>query len=98
MQDDTNVGPKTFAACPAWPTTAITGFLRVAAYRDISDFVNLSSTAEAIQKLTDSLMTAETAEILGVSPNTLRACVKEWKFRMHRNPVNGYRLFQRMDA
>lgn len=49
------------------------------------------------QKLTDYVMTAEAAEILGVSQNTLRAWAKEGKIPMRRNPANGYRLFRRSD-
>lgn len=50
-----------------------------------------------MQKLTDYLMTAEAAQILGVSQNTLRAWAKEGNVPMHRNPANGYRLFRRAD-
>lgn len=50
-----------------------------------------------MQKLTDYVMTAEAAEILGVSQNTLRAWAKEGKIPMRRNPANGYRLFRRSD-
>ncbi|HQU45001.1 MAG: MerR family transcriptional regulator [Burkholderiales bacterium 21-58-4] len=50
-----------------------------------------------MQKLTDYLMTAEAADMLGVSQNTLRAWAKEGKIPIHRNPVNGYRLFKRAD-
>jgi excisionase family DNA binding protein len=50
-----------------------------------------------MQKLTDYLMTAEAADMLGVSQNTLRAWAKEGKIPLRRNPVNGYRLFKRAD-
>lgn len=50
-----------------------------------------------MEKLTDYVMTAEAAEILGVSQNTLRAWAKDGKIPMHRNPANGYRLFLRSD-
>lgn len=50
-----------------------------------------------MQKLTDYVMTAEAAEILGVSQNTLRAWAREGKIPMHQNPANGYRLFRRID-
>lgn len=50
-----------------------------------------------MQKLTDYVMTAEAAETLGVSQNTLRAWAREGKIPMHRNPANGYRLFRRVD-
>lgn len=50
-----------------------------------------------MEKLSDYVMTAEAAEILGVSQNTLRAWAKDGKIPMHRNPANGYRLFLRSD-
>jgi excisionase family DNA binding protein len=48
-------------------------------------------------KLTDYLLTAEAAEAIGVSQNTLRAWAKAGKIPVHRNPANGYRLFKRND-
>lgn len=48
-------------------------------------------------KLSDYALTAEAAEILGVSQNTLRKWASAGKIPMHRNPANGYRLFQRKD-
>ena len=48
-------------------------------------------------KLSDYLMTAEAAEFLGVSQNTLRTWAKEGKIQVHVNPVNNYRLFRRED-
>jgi excisionase family DNA binding protein len=48
-------------------------------------------------KLTDYILTAEAAELLGVSQNTLRAWTKAGKIPMYRNPANAYRLFQRAD-
>lgn len=48
-------------------------------------------------KLTDYVLTAEAAEILGVSQNTLRGWAKAGKIPMHRNPANDYRLFRRDD-
>jgi len=51
----------------------------------------------AMNKLTDYLMTAEAAEILGVAQNTLRKWARQGKIPMHRNPANGYRLFLRKD-
>ncbi|MCA9062872.1 MAG: helix-turn-helix domain-containing protein [Planctomycetaceae bacterium] len=50
-----------------------------------------------MQKLTDYVLTAEAAEILGVSQNTLRAWARDGKISVHRNPANGYRLFKRSD-
>lgn len=48
-------------------------------------------------KLTDYVLTAEAAETLGVSQNTLRAWAKAGKIPVNRNPANGYRLFRRAD-
>lgn len=48
-------------------------------------------------KLTDYVKTAEAAELLGVSQNTLRKWAGEGAIPMHRNPANGYRLFKRSD-
>ena len=48
-------------------------------------------------KLRDYVKTAEAAEILGVSQNTLRKWAGSGAIPMHRNPVNGYRLFERAD-
>lgn len=48
-------------------------------------------------KLTDYVKTAEAAEILGVSQNTLRKWAASGAIPMHRNPANGYRLFKRSD-
>jgi excisionase family DNA binding protein len=48
-------------------------------------------------KLTDYLLTAQAAEVLGVSQNTLRTWADEGKIPTRRNPANGYRLFQRKD-
>lgn len=48
-------------------------------------------------KLSDFVKTAEAAEFLGVSQNTLRAWAKAGKIPVRRNPANGYRLFKRSD-
>jgi len=40
---------------------------------------------------------AEAAEILGVSQGTVRAWAEAGKIPMHKNPANGYRLFNRED-
>ncbi len=48
-------------------------------------------------KLTDYVQTAEAADILGVSQNTLRKWAEQGEIPMHRNPANGYRLFKRSD-
>ena len=48
-------------------------------------------------KLSDYALTAEAAEILGVSQNTVRTWAKDGKIPVHRNPANGYPLFKRSD-
>lgn len=48
-------------------------------------------------KLSEYVKTAEAAEILGVSQNTLRAWAEDGKIPVRRNPANGYRLFRRTD-
>ncbi len=48
-------------------------------------------------KLSEYVKVAEAAEILGVSPGTIRTWAADGKIPMHRNPANGYRLFQRLE-
>ena len=48
-------------------------------------------------KLSEYILTAEAAGILGVSQNTLRTWAESGKIPVHRNPANGYRLFKRKD-
>jgi excisionase family DNA binding protein len=48
-------------------------------------------------KVSEYVKTAEAAEILGVSQNTLRAWSEAGKIPVFRNPANGYRLFKRQD-
>ncbi len=50
-----------------------------------------------MEKLSQYVMTAEAAEILGISQNTLRAWARDGKIPGRRNPANGYRLFRRTD-
>lgn len=50
-----------------------------------------------MQKLSEYVMVAEAAKILGVSQNTVRAWSDERRLATHRNPANGYRLFKRKD-
>ena len=50
-----------------------------------------------MNRLTDYVKTADAAEILGVSQNTLRKWAANGAIPMHRNPANGYRLFKRND-
>jgi excisionase family DNA binding protein len=50
-----------------------------------------------VQKLDEYLTIKDAAELLGVSSNTLRNWGRDGKIAMHRNPVNGYRLFKQSD-
>jgi len=48
-------------------------------------------------KLSEYVKVAEAAEILGVSQGTVRTWAESGKIPMHKNPLNGYRLFLRAD-
>ena len=48
-------------------------------------------------KLSEYVMVAEAAEILGVSQGTVRTWAEAGKIPMHKNPANGYRLFKRSE-
>ena len=48
-------------------------------------------------KLSEYMHTSEAAEYLGVHHNTIRKWAARGDIPMHRNPVNGYRLFKRYD-
>ena len=50
-----------------------------------------------MEKLDTYLTIKDAAEFLGVSLNTLRNWGRDGKVPMHRNPVNGYRLFKKSD-
>ena len=50
-----------------------------------------------MSKLSEYVKVAEAAEILGVSSGTVRTWAARGDIPMHRNPVNGYRLFKRSD-
>lgn len=50
-----------------------------------------------MNKLSDFLRITEAADLLGVSPNTLRNWVNAGKISAVRHPVNDYRLFRRED-
>ena len=45
-------------------------------------------------KLDTYLTIKQAAEFLGVSPNTLRNWGASGKIPVHRNPMNGYRLYR----
>ena len=48
-------------------------------------------------KLWDFLPISQAANLLGVSPNTLRNWSNSGKIASFRHPVNGYRLYRRED-
>jgi excisionase family DNA binding protein len=48
-------------------------------------------------KVNEYLKVAEAAKLLGISQGTLRAWAETGKILMHKNPINGYRLFKRSD-
>ena len=50
-----------------------------------------------MESLRSYLKITEAAALLGVAPNTLRTWAQDGKIPMRRNPINGYRLFRRMD-
>ncbi|MCS7466128.1 helix-turn-helix domain-containing protein [Stieleria sp. ICT_E10.1] len=50
-----------------------------------------------MEKLDNYFTIKDAAEFLGVSQNTVRNWGRAGKIPMHRNPVNGYRLFKRRD-
>jgi excisionase family DNA binding protein len=45
----------------------------------------------------DYLRIKEAARLLGVSEGTIRNWGRQGKLRMHRHPINGYRLFKKAD-
>lgn len=48
-------------------------------------------------KITDFLTIKNAAQILGVTPNTLRNWEKAKKISTYRNPLNKYRLYKKED-
>ncbi len=49
------------------------------------------------QKVSEYLTVGEAAEVLGVSPWTLRHWDRTGKMKSYRHPVNRYRLYRRED-
>lgn len=48
-------------------------------------------------RLSEYVKVAEAAKILGVCQGTVRAWAEAGKIPMHKNPINGYRLFLMTD-
>ena len=54
-------------------------------------------TLETPARLDDYLTVAAAAELVGVSPSTLRNWDRQGKLRPKRHPINGYRLYDRRE-
>ncbi|WP_442511672.1 MerR family transcriptional regulator [Novipirellula sp. SH528] len=52
---------------------------------------------DAMEKLDEYLTIKDAAQFLGVSQNTLRYWGRDGRIPVHRNPMNGYRLFRQSD-
>ncbi len=50
-----------------------------------------------MRKMNDYVTIKDAAEYLAVSPNTLRNWEASGKLAVHRNPMNGYRLYKISD-
>jgi excisionase family DNA binding protein len=50
-----------------------------------------------VKRLKDFLRVKDAAEFLGVSPNTLRNWSRDGRIPVRRNPINGYRLYNKSD-
>ena len=48
-------------------------------------------------KLGEYLKIASAAKLLGISQNTLRSWADSGRIAVHKNPINGYRLFLKKD-
>jgi excisionase family DNA binding protein len=48
-------------------------------------------------KLGEYLKIASAAKLLGISQNTLRSWADSGRITVHKNPINGYRLFLKKD-
>ena len=56
-----------------------------------------TTTGGSVKTLKDFLRVRVAAEFLGVSPNTIRNWSRDGKIPVHRNPINGYRLYEKSD-
>ena len=50
-----------------------------------------------MEKLNEYVLTSEAANILGISPNTVRSWARDGKIPVFQNPANGYRMFRKGD-
>lgn len=48
-------------------------------------------------KIADYMKIKDAASFLGVAPNTLRNWEKLGKIKVHKNPLNKYRLYKKAD-
>ncbi len=62
----------------------------------LTGFANLPPMAST-KNFSDYVQIKEAAQILGVSPSTIRNWTWSGRLREHRHPINGYRLFDRAD-
>lgn len=59
--------------------------------------MDITEPGSVLEKLDEYMTIKDAATFLGVSLNTLRNWGRDGKIPMHRNPVNGYRLFKQAD-
>ena len=50
-----------------------------------------------MKKIDDYLKIRDAADLVGVSPSTLRNWERQGKLKAYRNPLNRYRLYLRQD-
>lgn len=50
-----------------------------------------------MEKIDNYLKIRDAADLLGVSPSTLRNWERQGKLKAHRNPLNRYRLYRKKD-
>jgi excisionase family DNA binding protein len=59
--------------------------------------ITLARKSTAIQNLSEYLTILEAAELMGVSPSTLRNWDRAGKLKAGRHPLNGYRLYRKTE-
>ncbi len=65
--------------------------------RVLQGLLTWSPDAKVDENLRDYLRIKEAARLLGVSEGTLRNWGRQAKIKTHRHPINGYRLFKKVD-